>query len=165
MNLPGIEWPSTSIKPNCPSPAQHNLFIDILADHGMSQIVDQPTRGENTLDLIAVNYLTLANRTEILLGISDHNAVFAEILILDPKGTVMRRERFPFIRKQFGKELLAKLSPQINIFKSMLTLKVPIVYGINSNLICTQLLRNMYRTNAVPHVIGPHGFLLRYVTF
>ena len=66
MNLPGIEWPSTSIKPNCPSPAQHNLFIDVLADHGMLQIVDQPTRGENTLDLIAVNNLTLVNRTEIL---------------------------------------------------------------------------------------------------
>ena len=70
MNLPGIEWPS---------PAQHNLFFDILADHGMSQIVDQRTRGENTLDLIAVNYLTLASRTEILPGISDHDAVFAEI--------------------------------------------------------------------------------------
>ena len=79
MNLPGIEWPSTSIKPNWPSPAQHNLFIDILANHGMSQIVDQWTRGKNTLDLIAVNYLTLANRTEILPGISDHDAVFAEI--------------------------------------------------------------------------------------
>ena len=79
MNLPGIEWPSTTVKPNWPSPAQHNLFIDILADHGMLQIVDQQTIGENTLDLIAVNYLTLASRTEILPGISDHDAVFAEI--------------------------------------------------------------------------------------
>ena len=79
MNLPGIEWPSTSIKPNWSSPAQHNLFIDVLANHGMSQIVDQRTRGENTLDFIAVNYFTLANRTEILPGISDHDALFAEI--------------------------------------------------------------------------------------
>ena len=90
---------------------------------------------------------------------------FLQKLILHPKGMVRLRERFPFIRKLIGKELLAKLSPQINIFESMLTLKVPIVYGINSNLICTQLLRNMYCTNAVPHVISPHGFLLRYVTF
>ena len=90
---------------------------------------------------------------------------FLQKLILDPKGTVRLRERFPFIRKLIGKELLAKLSPQINIFKSMLTLKVPIVYGINSNLICPHLLRNTYLTNAVPHVIGPHEFLLRYVTF
>ena len=45
----------------------------------MSQIVDQLTRGENTPDLIAVNNLTLVNRTETLPVISDHNAVFAEI--------------------------------------------------------------------------------------
>ena len=166
MNLPGIEWPSTSIKPNWPSPAQHNLFIDVLANHGMSQIVDQRTRGENTLDFIAVNYLTLANRTEILPGISDHDALFAEIDITGtPKRHGQGKRKIPLIRKLIGKGLFAKLSPQINIFESVLTLKVPIVYGINSNLICMQLLRNMYCTNAVPHIIGPHGFLLRYVTF
>ena len=98
MNLPGIEWPSTSIKPNCPSPAQHNLFIDILADHGMSQIVDQPTRGENTLDLIAVNNLTLVNRTEILPGISDHDAVFAEIDIR-PKRYGQAKRKIPLYKK------------------------------------------------------------------
>ena len=39
---------------------------------------------------------------------------FLQKLILDLKGTVRLRERFPFIRKLIGKELLAKLSPQIN---------------------------------------------------
>ena len=98
MNLPGIEWPSTSIKPNCPCPAQHNLFIDILADHGMSQIVDQGMRGENTLDLIALNYLTLANRTEILPAISDHDAVFAEIDIR-PKRYGQAKRKIPLYKK------------------------------------------------------------------
>ena len=92
MNLPGIEWPSTSIKPNWPSPAQHNLFIDVLANHGMSEIVDQRTRGENTLDFIAVNYLTLANRTEILPGISDHDALFAEIDITPKRHSQAKRK-------------------------------------------------------------------------
>ena len=98
MNLLGIEWPSTSIKPNCPCPAQHNLFIDILADHGMSQIVDQRMRGENTLDLIALNYLTLANRTEILPGISDHDAVFAGIDIR-PKRYGQAKRKIPLYKK------------------------------------------------------------------
>ena len=98
MNLPGIEWPSTSIKPNWPSPAQHNLFIDVLANHGMSQIVDQRTRGENTLDFIAVNYLTLANRTEILPGISDHDALFAEIDIT-PKRHGQAKRKIPLYKK------------------------------------------------------------------
>ena len=98
MNLPGIEWPSTSIKPNWPSPAQHNLFIDVLANHGMSQIVDQRTRGENTLDFIAVNYLTLANRIEILPGISDHDALFAEIDIT-PKRHGQAKRKIPLYKK------------------------------------------------------------------
>ena len=98
MNLPSIEWPSTSIKPNCPCPTQHNLFIDILADHGMSQIVDQRMRGENTLDLIALNYLTLVNRTEILPGISDHDAVFAEIDIR-PKRYCQAKRKIPLYKK------------------------------------------------------------------
>ena len=93
-----LEWPSTSIKPNWPSPAQHNLFIDILANHGMSQIVDQWTRGENTLDLIAVNYLTFASRTEILPGISDHDAVFAEIDIR-PKRYGQAKRKIPPYKK------------------------------------------------------------------
>ena len=98
MSLPGIELPSTSIKPNCPSPAQHNLFIDILADHEMSQIVDQPTRGENTLDLIAVNNLTLVNRTEILPGISGHDSVFAEIDIRSKRYGQAKR-KIPLYKK------------------------------------------------------------------
>ena len=98
MNLPGIQWPSASIKPNCPTPAQHNLFIDILADHGLSQIVDQPTRGENTLDLIAVNNITLVNRSEIIPGISDHDAVFAEIDIR-PQRYKQDKRRIPLYKK------------------------------------------------------------------
>ena len=90
---------------------------------------------------------------------------FLQKLILNPKGRIRLRIRFPFIGKLIGKELLAKLTPRINIFKSILILKLLMVYGINSNLICMQLLRNTYCTNAVPHVIGPHGFLPRYVNF
>ena len=42
MNLPGINWPSGSMKSNCPSPSQHSQFLDILADHGLVQITDNP---------------------------------------------------------------------------------------------------------------------------
>ena len=79
MNLPGISWPSGSIKTNCPTPAQHELFMEILADHGLTQVIDKPTREENMLDLMAVNNPTLLNRTEIIPGISDDNVVFAEL--------------------------------------------------------------------------------------
>ena len=61
MNLPGIIWLSGNMKNDCPSPAQHNFFLDILADHGLVQVVDKPTRQENVLDLLAVNNPTLVN--------------------------------------------------------------------------------------------------------
>ena len=76
MNLPGLEWSSTQLKPASCSPSQYTLFLDILVDHGLTQVIDQPTRGDNTLDLLVMNNPTLVNRTEILPGISDHNIVF-----------------------------------------------------------------------------------------
>ena len=71
--------PSGSMKNDCPSPAQHTFFLDILADHGLIQVVDKPTRQEHVLDLLAVNNPTLVNRVEIILGISDHDVVFVKI--------------------------------------------------------------------------------------
>ena len=61
MNLPGISWPSGSIKTDCPIPAQHELFMEILADHGLTQVINKPTREENVLDLMAVNNPMLLN--------------------------------------------------------------------------------------------------------
>ena len=109
MNLPGIQWPSASIKPNCPTPAQHNIFIDILADHGLSQIVDQPTRGENTFDLIAVNNITLVNRSEVIPGISDHDAVFAEIDIR-PQRYKQDKRRIPLYKKADWEKIETQLT-------------------------------------------------------
>ena len=59
---------------------------------------------------------------------------FLQKLILNLKGRIRLKVRFPFIGKLIGKELLAKLTPRINIFKSILVLKLLMVYGINSDL-------------------------------
>ena len=98
MNLPGIDWKTLNIKPSCPTPGQHNQFIDILADNGLTQIVEIPTRCDNVLDLIAVNNPTLVNRTEVLPGIADHDAVFAEIDI-NPKRYNQKHRKIPLYKK------------------------------------------------------------------
>ena len=98
MNLPGINWTTTDLKTPCPSPSQHTQFIDILADNGLTQTVEQPTRGDNTLDLLAVNNPTLVNRIEILPGLSDHDIVFAEIDIR-PKRYTQKRRKIPIYKK------------------------------------------------------------------
>ena len=97
MNLPGLNWPEGNLKTNCPYPEQHDRFTEILADHGLIQLIDKPTREENTLDLLAVNNPTLLNRTEVIPGISDH-VVFAELDVAPRRHKQVKR-RVPIYRR------------------------------------------------------------------
>ena len=92
MNLPGFNWPSGSLKTNCPSPSQHRLFLEILADNSLVQVTDQPTREGNVLDLLAVNNPTLVNWVDVIPGISDHDIVYAELDIAPQKRTQTKRK-------------------------------------------------------------------------
>ena len=79
LNFPGFEWSSGSIKKNSPYPTLHQYFLDTISDHGLEQLVDKPTRENNTLDLLLTNSPSLVPRVEIIPGISDHAIVYAEI--------------------------------------------------------------------------------------
>ena len=68
-------------------PLRHTDFIDLLHDHGLTQLVNKPTRQQNTLDLMITNNPTRVIRTEIIPGISDHDAVFSELDITPTKIT------------------------------------------------------------------------------
>ena len=63
----------------------HTKFKDILDDNGLIQMVEEPTRGENTLDLILTNNPSTFTRIETIPGISDHDIVFSEIDITTKK--------------------------------------------------------------------------------
>lgn len=52
------------------------VFLD---NFGLTQIVNEPTRGQNTLDLIMTNIPERVNRVHVIPGISDHNIPYAEI--------------------------------------------------------------------------------------
>lgn len=73
----GLE--NNRLKPNTQYPTIHHRFTDILDDNGLTQIVDEPTRGNNVLDLITTNYPSSFSRTEIIPGLSDHDIVYTEI--------------------------------------------------------------------------------------
>ena len=53
------------------------LLLNLTEEHHLEQIVDQPTRGKNTLDLIFTNKPSLFGEcsTRILKPVSDHNMV------------------------------------------------------------------------------------------
>ena len=79
FNLPGWDWKNSRLKPRTQYAALHQRFVDTLHDHGLTQIIQDPTRGNNTLDLIITNRPRQINRTEIIPGISDHHAVYTEL--------------------------------------------------------------------------------------
>ena len=81
LNFPSWNWKQMKMKPSPTCPRLHNIFIDMLSDLGMEQLVEEPTRRDNTLDLVITNTPHLIPRVEILPGLSDHDAVFCEINI------------------------------------------------------------------------------------
>ena len=61
-------------------------------------MVEEPTRGENTLDLILTNNPSTFMRTETIPGISDHDIVFAEIDMATKK-KIQKPRSIPLYKK------------------------------------------------------------------
>jgi hypothetical protein len=53
FNLLGWDWRTRTIKPDTKYSNIHYLFGNLFDDTGLAQIVDIPTRKDNTLDLIS----------------------------------------------------------------------------------------------------------------
>ena len=82
FNLDGWDWEKNVIKPNARYVAIHQLFENILDNHGLKQIVDEPTRKNAVLDLLITNRPNQILRTEIQPGIAtgdDHQVVYSEL--------------------------------------------------------------------------------------
>ena len=78
---------------------QHYYFSDILDDHGLTQLVQEPTRNKNTLiDLLITNYPSKILRIDVTPGISDHDIVYAEMNMNSAINTQKPR-KIPIYRK------------------------------------------------------------------
>ena len=55
FNFPGWNWKENVLKAKCNYPSLHYRFRDILDNHHLKQIVTEPTREENVLDLLITN--------------------------------------------------------------------------------------------------------------
>ncbi|VDI45583.1 Hypothetical predicted protein [Mytilus galloprovincialis] len=79
FNLPGWNWLTRTLKPDSTYQKNNYKFGDILDDNGLVQLVEEPTRGPNTLDLVITNNPSRFTRTKVIPGVSDHDIVFSEI--------------------------------------------------------------------------------------
>ena len=80
FNLPDINWPSHTIKPNPQYGYKVNrALLDTVEDHGLIQQVHKPTRLNNILDLLFTTNPDLVDMVEVYPGMSDHSIVTAVI--------------------------------------------------------------------------------------
>ena len=84
FNLPDINWNFNSVTNNSYPLDISILFIDELNSGGFIQMAEQPTRGNNILDLFATNRPSLVKQIIIIPGISDHEIVSVELSLLVP---------------------------------------------------------------------------------
>ena len=104
FNLPDIDWSSNRTKASCKSPTLHQKLIDVAEDSGLQQVVNAPTRGENTLDLFFTNNDTLVNRVATAPGIGDHDMVYLDINLKAKLNKKPRRRIY--LHKKTNKEEL-----------------------------------------------------------
>ena len=81
VNLPDINWQDNCIEGHQYSLNTNNVFIEVLNNNGLSQMVNTPTRGSNILDVFVTNRPSLIESCTVVDGISDHEVVLTKSLI------------------------------------------------------------------------------------
>ena len=76
FNFPKFCWADNipTISPDCKNTHQYEEFIDLLNELSLTQLVTQPTRFENILDLFIIDNPALVKSVDIKPGIADHDA-------------------------------------------------------------------------------------------
>ena len=59
--------------------------MDNINGVGWEQMMQEPTIGDNYLDMFMTNHPNLVPRTEVLPGLADHDAIYKELQIHPPR--------------------------------------------------------------------------------
>lgn len=87
VNLLCCDWKTKQLQPNTQHVNIHHKFADILDDHGISQLVEEPTIRTNILDLILTNLPESVSRTDTIPGISYHGIKYTEVIRYEQRST------------------------------------------------------------------------------
>ena len=100
FNLPDIDWSLKSIVKHQYCKEINEVFLESLDVINAEQIVDFPTRGDNTLDLLLTNRVSLLNKCCDIPGLGDHQSAILADIECHPK------KQKPISRKISGKKLI-----------------------------------------------------------
>ncbi|XP_072046546.1 uncharacterized protein [Amphiura filiformis] len=94
INLPDIDWATNHIISHQYPVALNESFLQTMESAGLEQLVDFPTRGDNTLDIVLTNRPSLVNRCEGAPGLIDHDIVFTDMNVRAYRRKPVRRKIF-----------------------------------------------------------------------
>lgn len=80
FNYPGIDWSSSSVISNSSHRHECLSFLHLTHVHLITQLVTEPTRGDNILDLLFTNNSEKAS-THVLEEMSDHRVVHCSLTL------------------------------------------------------------------------------------
>jgi len=92
FNYPGFSWPDSNISATAPYKGLHSEFLATIHDHGLEQMVCDPTRDGNILDLLLTNDPMSCIKTEVIPGISDHEAILTSLDVKVKRITQAKRQ-------------------------------------------------------------------------
>ena len=79
-------------------PTLHYEFGDMLDDYSLTELIKEPTRGENTLELVITNNPTKVVQAKVIPGISDHDCPLVEFSI-SPKRQTQKPRNIPLYKQ------------------------------------------------------------------
>ena len=130
FNFPGWDWIKCILKENTQHVNLHLQFSQALDDHSLVQLVEVPTRINNTFDFLLTNNPSLVNRLEVIPGISDHDIVFAELEI-SPCRKKQKLRSIPLYRNADRDSLAAKIDKSVkSVLKQEHTASSEDLWGI-----------------------------------
>ncbi|XP_072038658.1 uncharacterized protein [Amphiura filiformis] len=91
FNLGEINWPSLSTAQGCKKPTLSRQLLDIVCDFSLEQMVTEPTRKGNILDLFLTSHPSLVSRSIVTPGISDHDGI--PLIDMETKPSVEKQKK------------------------------------------------------------------------
>ena len=109
FNLLGWNWKTRTLKPDSTYQKNHYKYGDMLDDNGLVQLIEEPTRGPNTLDFVVTNNPSHFTRPQVIPGLSDHDIVFSEI-DTKPLSRKQKPRQIPLYRKANWETMKEKIT-------------------------------------------------------
>jgi exonuclease III len=96
FNCGDIIWDSNTVKHTSTRKPLHEKLLEIIADHGLSQLQRSPTRESNILDLFLTSHPGLVKTMSTIPGISDHHILVADCQIMPNRSKKPPRNIFKY---------------------------------------------------------------------